>query len=122
MSESTWTRVSATEWYGRGFGTVSQRGDGWWGSNSTSATVDVEPIVGPYQTAREARFELAHAMTKWRGDQLAIEAHARAVASNHPDDHDAAADAFENAGMFVTARLARSTAHRLRAARTGESK
>lgn len=79
MSETTWRKVSETEWYGPGWGTVSKRADGWWGSNSTSASVDVEPTVGPFPTAKEARYALGHAMTRWRAEKRAFDAHERGL-------------------------------------------
>jgi hypothetical protein len=60
-SVSTWRKLSETRWYGRGWGTVSRRADGWWGSNSVSAEVDVDPVVGPFPTAKAARYALVEA-------------------------------------------------------------
>jgi hypothetical protein len=54
-------------------------------------------------------------------EQRALDAHARARESNSPDDHEAAAEAFEAVGMFITARLARNTAARIRAANARSS-
>lgn len=67
--EGYWRKVSDSEWFGASFGTVSKRADGWWGSNSTRADVDVEPIVGPFPKAKDARMALGHAMTRWRDAQ-----------------------------------------------------
>lgn len=69
----TWQKISPTEWYGSGFGTVSKRSDGWWGSNSVSAGVDIEPTVGPFKTAKEARYALGRAMVAKRGASLRTE-------------------------------------------------
>lgn len=49
-----WQKVAESIWYRRGIGTVSRRCDGWWGSNSVSAGYDIEPVVGPFPTRREA--------------------------------------------------------------------
>lgn len=62
----TWKKVSDKEWYGPGAGTVSLRRDGWWGCNSISADVDVGPIVGPFRTAKEARYALVEAHLRRR--------------------------------------------------------
>lgn len=80
----TWRKISAEEWYGPGFGTVHRRDGKWFGSASAYKEVDVEPVVGPFRSAKEARYALGNAVVAAR----ALKRPSAALAM--PDDGEAA--------------------------------
>lgn len=59
-----YTRVSRREYYRTGYGTLSLREKGWYGSNSITAEVDCYPTVGPFPSREEAAVALESAVDK----------------------------------------------------------
>lgn len=64
-----WRKIGPGWWNASGLGTVSRSGRKWYGHAGAYKNIGVEPIVGPFTTAAQAKAELEKAVEKHRTER-----------------------------------------------------